>query len=291
MKDTQRWLARCVAMRPFEVYGGSGLSNLARMLQEFSTDWMTPAEEGDFQSQFEALYSFAGLMDKVTWDRRIDYIDYYLWWREGGDLIPRLPKYRVRTDIEAETGKVPPRTGVYVAQNDPNAGLQFGWTGQTEHGDRSPMPEVRTFTAVGLHALQYVGRDRLWFDAAKMDEFAMLPQYRGVLTYEWQGGPPKPDWLNLAYVGIEPRPAKFYFVERIDGEWDDEEPPQAERAAEQSLRADPGKSVPRGGIWTTPAIQGPQGRLQLQAGDKLPDIAYTSWGAVIWYWNLENQPQ
>jgi hypothetical protein len=59
--------------------------------------------------------------------------------------------------------------------------------------------------------------------------------------------------------------------------------------ATQSLRALPGQAVPRAGIWSTPAVKGAAGRRRLAAGEKLPDLALTDYGAVVWYWSAEDQ--
>jgi len=56
------------------------------------------------------------------------------------------------------------------------------------------------------------------------------------------------------------------------------------------MRALHGEPVPQTGIWTTPAITGAAGRRRFQVGDCFPDIAYTDWGEVIWYWD-DNQSE
>ena len=284
LQDLKKGVEYLVAMRPFEVYGASGMYETAHMLGEFSTAWMAPDEEVQFKEDFEALYKFASPMDKILRRRRIDYLDYYLWWSKFAHLFPRLPKLRVRTDVEAESGKVPPRTGVYVAQNDPNAGLQFGWTGN-DQGNYEALPEAQTLNALGLEALQYVGRENLWFNKAKMNEFSMLPQHRGVLTFD---DPPEPDWMKLGARGFTSRPCKWYYVELIDGEWDDEEN-EAVVETSGTLRATAGEAVPREGVWYTPALKGEAGALHLKAGDRLPATRFTDWGEVIWYWQPERQ--
>ncbi|MTV40807.1 hypothetical protein [Duganella radicis] len=40
---------------------------------------------------------------------------------------PDLPQLRVRTDVSARSGESPPRAGVYIRQDDPNAAPQFAW--------------------------------------------------------------------------------------------------------------------------------------------------------------------
>jgi hypothetical protein len=69
---------------------------------------------------------------------------------------------------------------------------------------------------------------------------------------------------------------------RAEGRWtsDDDIPVDT---ATRRLRALHGEPVPEGGTWTTPAIPGDAGRIQLQVGERLPETAYTDWGEVIWY--------
>jgi hypothetical protein len=285
LQDLKKNAEYLVAMRPFEVYGNTGIYGAAHMLAEYSTAWMTPDEETKFKQDFEALCKFASRMDDILTRRNIDYLTYYLWWTQFSHQFARLPKLRVRTDVVGESGKVPPRTGVYVAQDDPNAGLQFGWTG-SDRGHHSPLPDALTLNEIGLHALQFAGRDNMWFNEAKMQEFCMLPQYRGILTY---GDPPMPgNGVSIGSVAEISRPCKWYYVELIDGEWDDEEN-EAVVETSGTLRATAGEAVPREGVWYTPALKGEAGTLRLKAGDRLPATRFTDWGEVIWYWQSERQ--
>ncbi|PPD02352.1 MAG: hypothetical protein CTY29_13175, partial [Methylobacter sp.] len=207
MKDTQKGFAISVAQRAFEVYFGTGFNYLERMFSEYSTLWMSHEQETKFNKAFKALCEFAAPMDKIIRNRQIDYWYYSYWWQTYGYLFPRVPKFKVHTDIECESGQVPPRTGVYVAQNDPNAGLQFGWTGSYQ-GYYDPLPDSQTFNELGLHAIEYIGRDNMWFNEAKMAEFCMLPQYRGILTYD---DPPKPgNGATIARAADISRPCQWY---------------------------------------------------------------------------------
>jgi hypothetical protein len=44
-----------------------------------------------------------------------------------------------------------------------------------------------------------------------------------------------------------------------------------------------GETVPESGVWFTPALKGEAGRRRFNAGDRLPETAYSDWGEVIWY--------
>lgn len=93
---------------------------------------------------------------------------------------------------------------------------------------------------------------------------------------------------KLGARGFTSRPCKWYYVELIDGEWDDEEN-EAVVETSGTLRATAGEAVPREGVWYTPALKGEAGALHLKAGDRLPATRFTDWGEVIWYWQPERQ--
>ncbi len=100
MKDTEKGFAISVAQRAFEVYFGTGFYNLARMFSEYGTFWMSEREQGQFDKDFKALQEFAEPMDMIIKDRRIRYAEYAYWWKDYGHLFPRLPKFKVRIDVE-----------------------------------------------------------------------------------------------------------------------------------------------------------------------------------------------
>lgn len=119
-----------------------------------------------------------------------------------------IPRFRVRTDIVAASGEVPPRAGVYISIDDPNAALQFAWP----DNDRGMLTDCCTFNEIGLAALADVGRDALWFDQNKMADFF---QSNGLKT-------PFGEQFPVSYstipgsVQIESkarRPCQWHFVE------------------------------------------------------------------------------
>jgi hypothetical protein len=132
--------------------------------------WMTPEEEERFNAQFEAVYRYAQVIDSAVGAGGLRQLDDALmaaYWIEHRQLFPRLPKFRVRTDIEAASGQKPPRTGVYVAQDDEYATLQFAWRGNSD----GILGEAETFNELGLRLLAAVGRDALWIDDTKLIPF------------------------------------------------------------------------------------------------------------------------
>ena len=215
-----------IAARTNEDYGITGAYQCARMISEHASRWMTVEEEERFKAEFKKVQDHAGWIDSVCGsggqkqlkDRMMDSA-----WRENCHQFPRLPLFRVRTDVEGESGKMPPRTGVYVAQDDPNATLQFGWTGNTD----GRLGKAVTFNAMGLKALAAVGRNALWGDREAITRFVSDAFKQGEMTdlQEFDPGDEQDPRWALAILGGQSyteSPCKWYFVEMIDGVYDDE---------------------------------------------------------------------
>jgi hypothetical protein len=128
----------------------------------------------------------------------------------------RIPKFRVRLDIFAETGQRPPRPGVYVCLDDPNAAPQFAWP---DH-DRGELTECCTFSDIALNALVMIGRDALWFDQNKMNEFVGAPARKAIFDNLTTGSPSLAA-SALARVGNVRRPATWHFVEIEEPDFED----------------------------------------------------------------------
>lgn len=215
-----------IAARANEEYGLTGAYQCARMISEHSSMWMTEEEEKRFRVEFEKVQAHAGWIDSVCGaggGKRIKDRMMFDAWQEYGHLYPRLPLFRVRTDVEGESGKVPPRTGVYVAQDDPNATLQFGWTGNSD----GQLAKTMTFNTLGLKALAAVGRNALWGDRTKITRFVAEAFRRGEMTDldGFDPGDENDPRYALAILGSQAytqHACKWYFVEMIDGVYDDE---------------------------------------------------------------------
>lgn len=148
-QETTAW---DIAQRTFESYGITGANQCARMLGELSMGWATEEEEMSFKERLEVVVRYAGNIDSVM-ARPPTADDYSFWlnWQDLKSQFPRLPKFQVRTDVEGEAEKIPPRTGVYVPQDDPHGALQFRWTG----GGYGELCDTYTFNELGLAALHF----------------------------------------------------------------------------------------------------------------------------------------
>ncbi|MCB1951718.1 MAG: hypothetical protein H6944_01785 [Zoogloeaceae bacterium] len=277
-----------IAARVNEDYGITGAYQCARMISEHSSMWMTVEEEERFKAEFQKVQRHAQRIDSVCssgGQKRIDDGMMFDAWKENSHLFPRLPLFRVRTDVECESGKMPPRTGVYVAQDDPNATLQFGWTGDTD----GRLGKAITFNDLGLKALAAVGRNALWGDDDKITRFVSEAFKRGEMS-DLQGFDPgdehDPRWAPAILGGqaYTQRPCKWYFVEMIDGEYDDEAETVQSSAPVSTHRPNvpAGTPCPEAGWWFTPVK--PDSRRYFKQGETMPALS-GDYGQTFWQWS------
>jgi hypothetical protein len=287
LKDFQISLAKDIAGRALERYKITGANQCMRGMNEYSMQWATPEEEQRFTDVLEAIGRYAAKIDDTlsdSHDSRWSDSAFAYYYKEFAAQFPRIPKFRVRTDVQAETGKTPPRTGVYVAQDDPHAALQFGWVG----GGGGKLRPSETFNDIGLDALNAVGRKDLWFDDQKMFDFATSRKYAALFKdHLYYDGQPAPDLAPSAVSreAFTDRPCKGYFVELINGEFEDiAQDDNAVPAAPARLRVEGGQPCPEAGFYFTPARTG--SRRRFAQGETMPDFD-AHYGKTIWQWDTE----
>lgn len=182
LDNFQRDVVEDIAKRQFDSYSITGSNQCARGFAEFAI-WSTDVEE----AKFKAINAYAHYID-VTMrkpDARTSWNDFSLArvWQEQG--FEPLPPMRVRPDISARSGDIPPVTGVYISLDDVNASPQFAWAGPPE----GRLMEAATFNALGLAALQEVGRDDLWLNEDKMSRFLHArksePAFQSDWSFQW----------------------------------------------------------------------------------------------------------
>lgn len=287
LEDFRQSTIKLIAWRSADGYCGTGAYQCARMISEHSSLWMTPDEEERFKQEFDKVYRHAQQIDFAAGagGARTQLRDHSMvfQWQRVGHLFPRLPKLTVRTDIHGETGKLPPRTGVYVAQDDPYATLQFAWTG---NGD-GILGKAQTLNDFGRKAIRTVGRDAMWLDGDKMAAFASQAFKTGELTDIGPFPPgseadPECAWAVVAQASYTTRPCKWYFVEKIEGEYDDESDGGQDPRQAQTLRCEAGQPCPREGWWFTPASA--SGRRHFKLGEVMPATS-GDYGLTIWQWD------
>jgi hypothetical protein len=223
LRDFQVSLAKDIAARAFERYEITDANNCFRGISEYSMLWATVEEEERFNDLVKKISDYAINIDQTLDDyhhsRWSDYGFAYSY-SEFAAENPKLPKFRVRRDLIGESGKKPTRTGVYVAQEDPYAALQFAWTG----GPGGKLRPAKTLNDIGLAALKEVGRKDLWLDDEKMFDFAMRsPQVALFKPTIYMRGTEHRDFAAGAVAGeaFSDQPRKWYFVEMINGEFKD----------------------------------------------------------------------
>lgn len=284
LKDYQLSLAKDIAVRAFEQYGITDTNNCFRGISEISMQWATVEEEEKFNGLVREISDYAYPIDQT-----LDTYHNSLWSDYGfaaasGQFLrkhPEIPKFRIRTDVIGESGKVPIRTGVYVTQDDPNAALQFAWTG---NGDGKLRP-AKTFSNIGLAALKAVGRKDLWLDDQKMFDFAIKsPDAATFRPTIYMLGSEHRNFASgaVADEAFVDQPCKWYFVEMINGEFENVSTENISVPLDGRERVIGGDKCQRSGFYFTPAVL--DSRQWINAGQNAPKYD-AQYGETIWQWD------
>ena len=181
------------------------------------------------------------------------------------------------------------RVCMYVPQTDPHGVLQFGWTGNSDGN----LGEVQTFNDIGLRALAAVGRQALWQGGVAIARYAGPLFASGQLPaapYEVKDGE-NPRWAPamLRRLCRTSTPCKWYYVERIEGEYEDDARENTSQSQPEQLRGrcEAGQACPREGFWFTPAQ--PDRRRHFSVGEVMPVVG-GDYGATIWQWDQNQDP-
>ena len=274
--------------RQSQIYSITGANQCARGMAEFSMQWMTSTEQKKFDEMLESVVRYAMYIDNTmnTFQRdgRWDDFGFQLTWVEHASQFTNFPKFRICENIIGETGKVPPKTGVYISADYPDGTLQFAWNGN-EHGK---LRECSIFNNLGKKALAAVGRSKLWLDGNAMLEFV-------------QKNPNSPELLEDSYFAkshtsvlapslvarnaFTSAPSKWFYVELVEGEFEsvDTEPDQPPALSQR--RFESGEICEVGGFYFTPASGS---RRRFQAGDLFPGLD-SVYGKTIWQWDEQQE--
>jgi hypothetical protein len=282
LKTFQKNIINNIANRAFEIYGVTGAYQCARGISEYSMMWTTPDEQVRFDSLFQAVYKYASkidnTMDKYHRAGRWDDFVFTFNWRDIKHHFSQLPKFQVRTDVQGESGKVPVSTGVYVSQDDSNGALQFAWRG----GGNGNLTECSTFNSLGLKALNTVGRDDLWLDDSKMLAFVLANKNDPLISEDSFFKELPKARIAPSVIGLSAftsRPCKWYFVEMIDGEYEDID----NRPAPASpLRVTAGAPCHNTGVWAAQDVSRSVERYY-EAGAIMDDLG-SAYGLTVWLW-------
>ena len=283
LKELQTSLARDIATRQSGEYSITKVNECLRGIAEYSTEWATQQERQLFREGLAAISLYSLPHDKTVFEyhNRWDDATFAHYFPIFLLKNPAIPKFKVRLDITATTGEVPPETGAYIAHGDPHATLQFVW----KEGRGAKLRKANTFNEIGLAALKQVGRDDLWLSDEKMFKFAMQEKYsdkfRATLTYagsEW----PSAASATVAAEAFSSVPRKWSLVERIPDETEMlEDLSPSEYREEIPFRVEGGAVCVKSGYYFTPsANRGPQ---YFCRDDIFPKLQ-SDYGESYWQW-------
>jgi hypothetical protein len=284
LKDFQASLVKDMAGRSLERYGKSGANDCFRAIAEYSTQWATVEEEEAFERRVREISDYSNMLDQTLddyYDSRWDDFEFFHAYKKFLSERPNLPRFQIRTDVIGESGKTPGRTGVYISQDDSNATLQFAWVG---NGGGKLRPSS-TFSEIGLHALKQIGRDNLWIDEDKMFEFATKSQWAKLFEPTvYMLGTEHRDFAALAIAdeAFVDRPCKWYFVEMMDGEFDDDMRDEVNAQTALLVKVIGGEICTTSGFYFTPAQA--NSRRRLTQGERAPNFD-SEYGKTIWQWD------
>lgn len=285
LRDYQHSLAKALANRAIECYGITDTNNCFRGMSEYSMQWTSADEEEKFNDLVRIISDYAAGIDQTLDDYHHSRWSDYGFTHEYHKFTaahPQIPKFRVRSDVTGESGKAPGRTGVYVAQDDAHAALQFAWKG---NGGGKLRP-AKTFNEIGLSALTQVGRKDLWLDDQKMFDFAVKSPHAALFKPTiYMLGQEDRDLAagavaDKAFVNV---PCKWYFVEIINGEFENIEGSLTSEPKLATVERISGGDVCRHtGFYFTPSK--PDSRRRFVQGETTPQFE-SQYGETIWQWD------
>ena len=286
LKDFQQSVAQSIADQRSNIYHSTGAYQCARAMSELSMQWTTPAEQDRFDKMFEEIYKYAGYIDetmeRTTATTRWDDFGLTLAWNTQSVEFPLLPKVAPLPDLVANSGQLPPRTGVYVSLDDPHATLQFAWTGSPS----GRLLDATTFNATGKSALAAIGRTRLWTDGEAMLGFVLENLSNPEIIEDPFFEDSKTAELAPSLVArnaFTSTPSRWCYVELVKDEY---EPIglEVDESRQEAQRCAAGELCTKGGFYFSPAEV--HSRRHFQYGERFPALI-SDYGKTIWQWDNE----
>ncbi|WP_082491298.1 hypothetical protein [Duganella sp. Leaf126] len=270
-----------------ESYSITGTNQCERGLSELSLQWMTQAEQDDFESRLEEISNYALALDETMNQHekagRWDDFSLTLASRDHSEALDSAPALRLRPDVTATSGITPPRTGVYLPIDDPNGAPQFCWTGNPP----GKLLECTTLNALGMKALQEVGRKEIWVNEDLMHAFVQKHLNDPLLTRDdfFSDSITDPALAPslVARNAFTTRPCTWIYVEQINGEsekWEDSSKPGAPTDV---VRLKAGELCNLEGYYFSPAK--PDSRRYFSKGELMPNIG-GDYGLTFWQWDI-----
>lgn len=288
LADFQLSVTQAIADHPSNVFSVTGTHQCARGLSEYSMQWATLEEELQFDAIFAEISDYARNIDTtmkkyngVSWWSDFGFA---LAWKEHASTLQTIPKFRVLQNVASDNGEIPPRTGVYLAVDDPNASLQFAWNGS---GGGELIPSS-TFNDLGLAALASVGRSRLWVDGDAMRKFVLANLSHPDLASDQYANSSLDIALApsvVARYAFKARPTRWCYVEIVEGEFETVEEdvePSSPAQSPTNQRFHAGEKCQSAGYYFTPARL--DSRRWFAHGEAFPEVE-SSYGQTIWQWD------
>jgi hypothetical protein len=284
LADFQLAITRDIADRGAQIYHVTNAYQCGRGMAEYSMQWMRPDEQERFDEMFAELSLYARnidyTMDKTGRASRWDDFNLTKVWQQQKENFGMLPKFSVSTNVVGVSGHLPPRTGVYVSVDDPDAALQFAWTGSPT----GKLLECTTFNSLGKAALKKVGRSKLWLDGQAMLEFVIEnqddPDLKGDSFFADSFNPELAPSLVAEHAFIS-QPTRWYYVDIMHDEFEPIES-EPEQLPEALLRFESGSVCHKPGVYFTPAHA--NSRRRFHAGEVFPEVN-SQYGRTIWQWD------
>lgn len=290
LADFQLSVVKAIADLPSQIYHITGTYQCARGISEYSMQWATADEEMKFDEMLAEISRYSRKIDRTMQKHyQISWWDDFglaLAWEEHAQMLHQIPKFRVLPDIISGTDNIPPRTGVYIAMDDPQASLQFAWNG-APGGELLP---GSTLNDLGRAALSAVGRQKLWVDQAAMYEFICKNLSHPALADDpYLDEPPEPPIAasliaRHAFTGCSTR---WCFVEMVEGEFESiEREPDLYKSSSTlgTQRFTAGETCIISGYYITPARL--DSRRRFVSGDVFPHLD-SAYGKTIWQWDTQ----
>ncbi|ENX12525.1 hypothetical protein F895_02899 [Acinetobacter sp. CIP 64.2] len=290
--DFRIGLIRIIEETKLDEYGWTPAYNTARMLGEFRPNWMSEEEESDFKMRFDELYKLCSYYDSCVKPPR-SWTLYSLFEviKELGVFDHKVPKLRVHTDIRINSEESIYRTGVYIPVGDQLGTPQFAWTYRDENGfEGGKLEECETLNALGKQLFSKFNEYTAWTPSEELRTFAIENIKKKKIDDDF--GYVKFDYdtqLRLApeliarnaFTGFD---CSWYFVELVDGEFEDIGVEDVDTFATPDLKVIGGELCPRTGYWILSSQK--EKRLYFTKGTLIPKYN-KDWGEEYWVFDGE----
>lgn len=201
-------------MRSKDFYDAAHVSGALTGMSHLLPYGRLPEEEERFRELADEASAVAAALDTTVWHTWTD--EEMTWsWEEYQHIFPMLPTFLIRQDVQGESGERPPRTGVYVPQDDSYGTLQFAWTGDSG----GVLGQCETFSGLALEYIAAVGRERMWKSPTAAARVADWAETTDQYFDDWCRRTKKmtfPDMISSRNErAFEARSCRWYFVEQI----------------------------------------------------------------------------